>query len=233
MAPALIAERGGGRVAPGHHRGECGLADGPRHAAQDQRAGTCSRGDTVQTTLLGLAIAFIIALIAALIGPYFIDWNQFRPQFETEATRVVGAPVRVGGELSARLLPVPSLRLGSVAIDRLNLTGRIALHDAASRGTLELSEIAFSGDVRSLAGAVRGDGSFMLSDKRYPFRVSSGQSADASGTRVHLNIDPGERALSADLDGVLSFEARAPRFEGAVILAAPPAAKWRGGGDES
>jgi len=253
----------------------------------------------VQTTLLGLAIAFIIALIAALIGPYFIDWNQFRPQFETEATRVVGAPVRVGGELSARLLPAPSLRLrsvavggandlgkvradkldvefslgqlmrgewrateltiggmaldlgldssgridwpastgkfnlGSLAIDRLNLTGRIALHDAASRGTLELSEIAFSGDVRSLAGAVRGDGSFMLSGTRYPFRVSSGQSADASGTRVHLNIDPGERALSADLDGVLSFEARAPRFEGAVTLAAPPAARPRSASGEA
>ena len=253
----------------------------------------------MQTTLLGLAIAFIIALIAALIGPYFIDWNQFRPQFETEATRVVGAPVRVGGELSARLLPVPSLRLrsvavggandlgkvradkldvefslgqlmrgewrateltiggmaldlgldssgridwpastgkfnlGSLAIDRLNLTGRIALHDAASRGTLELSEIAFSGDVRSLAGAVRGDGSFMLSGTRYPFRVSSGQSADASGTRVHLNIDPGERALSADLDGVLSFEARAPRFEGAVTLAAPPAARPRNASGEA
>src|SRR5438128_11485369 len=179
------------------------------------------KGDTVQTTLLGLSIAFIIALIAALIGPYFIDWNQFRPQFETEATRVVGAPVRVAGELDARLLPTPSLRLpsvvvggandlgkvradkldvefslsslmrgevrateltingmsldlgldpkgridwpastgtlnlGSLAIDRLNLTGRIALHDAASRGTLELSDIAFSGDVRSFAGQVR------------------------------------------------------------------------------
>jgi uncharacterized protein involved in outer membrane biogenesis len=245
----------------------------------------------VQTTLLGLAIAFIIALMAALIGPYFIDWNQFRPQFETEASRVVGAPVRVGGELDARLLPAPSLRLrsvvvggandlgkvradkldvefslgslmrgewrateltingmaldlgldsrgridwpastgkfniGSLSIDRLNLTGRIALHDAASRGTLELNDIAFSGDVRSLAGAVRGDGNFMLSGIRYPFRVSSGQSADGSGTRIHLNIDPAARALSADLEGVLSFEARAPRFEGAMILAAPAAPK--------
>src|SRR5882762_9586718 len=287
MAPALIAERGGGRVAPGHHRGECGLADGPRHAAQDQRAGTCSRGDTVQTTLLGLAIAFIIALVAALIGPYFIDWNQFRPQFETEATRVVGAPVRVGGALDARLLPTPSLRLrsvtvggandlgkvradkldvefslgslmrgegrateltingmaldlgldgqgridwpastgtfnlGSLAIDRLNLTGRIALHDATSRGTLELSDIAFSGDVRSLAGSVRGDGNFVLSGIRYPFRVSSGQSADGNGTRVHLTVDPGMRALSVDLDGILAFDARAPRFDGTVILAGP------------
>ena len=61
----------------------------------------------MQTTLLGLAIAFILALIAALIGPYFIDWNQFRPQFEAEASRVIGAPVRVTGTLEARLLPAP------------------------------------------------------------------------------------------------------------------------------
>jgi AsmA-like C-terminal region/AsmA family len=259
-----------------------------------QRAGIYSKGDTVQTTLLGSAIIFIIALIAALIGPYFIDWNQFRPQFEAEATRVVGAPVRVSGELDARLLPTPSLRLrsmvvggandlgkvradkldvefslgslmrgewrateltingmaldlgldsqgridwpaltgkfnlGSLAIDRLNLTGRIALHDAASRGTLELNDIAFSGDVRSLAGSVRGDGNFMLSGVRYPFRVSSGQSVDGSGTRVHLNIDPGARGFSADLDGVLSFETRAPRFEGALVLAVPAGLKATG-----
>ncbi|HAP14160.1 MAG TPA: hypothetical protein DEA80_08020, partial [Afipia sp.] len=65
----------------------------------------------MQTTLLGLAIAFILALIAALVGPYFVDWNQFRSQFETEASRIVGAPVRVGGKLDALLLPTPTLRL--------------------------------------------------------------------------------------------------------------------------
>jgi len=248
----------------------------------------------VQTTLLGLAIAFIIALIAALVGPYFIDWNQFRPQFEAEATRIIGTPVRVGGKLDARLLPAPSLQLhsvvvggandlgkvradkldvefslgslmrgewrateltvnglsldlgldskgridwpastgtfnfGSLAIDRLNLTGRIALHDAASRSTLELNDIAFSGDVRSLAGAIRGDGNFKLSGVYYPFRVSSGQGPDGNGTRIHLNIDPGQRPLSADLDGVLNFDARAPRFEGAVTLAAPAGPKGSG-----
>ena len=183
----------------------------------------------MQTTLLGLAIALIVALVAALVGPYFVDWNQFRPQFEAEATRIVGAPVHVGGKLDARLLPTPSLQLhsvvvggandlgkvradkldvefslgslmrgewrateltingvaldlgldrqgridwpassgnfslGSLAIDRLNLTGRVALHDAASRGTLELTDIAFSGDVRALAGSIRGDGSYTLS----------------------------------------------------------------------
>ena len=79
----------------------------------------------MQTTLLGLAIAFIIALIAALVGPYFIDWNQFRPQFETEATRVLGAPVRVGGALDARLLPTPSLRLRSVVVGGANDLGKV------------------------------------------------------------------------------------------------------------
>jgi AsmA-like C-terminal region/AsmA family len=241
----------------------------------------------VQTTLLGLAIAFIVALIAALIGPYFIDWDQFRPQFEAEATRVIGSKVRVSGAFDARLLPTPSLRLrtvtvggvndlgkvradkldvefslgalmrgewraneltvdgmaldlgldsngridwpassgkfnlGTLAVDRLNLTGRVALHDAASRATLEFDNIAFSGDVRALASSIRGDGNFTFSGARYPFRVSSGQSADGAGTRVHLNVDPGARALSVELDGVLSFEARAPRFDGAMVLAVP------------
>ncbi|MGV7214247.1 AsmA family protein [Bradyrhizobium sp. UFLA05-112] len=243
----------------------------------------------MQTTLLGLAIAFIIALLAALIGPYFIDWNQFRPQFEAEASRIIGVPVRVAGQLDARLLPAPTLRLRSVtfggnndlgklradkldvefslsslmrgewrateltvngmaadlgldakgrvdlpstasgtfnfaslAIERLNLTGRIALHDAASRSTLELSDIAFAGDVRSLAGSVRGDGNVTLSGTRYPFRISSGPSPDGTATRLHINIDPGERAILADLEGVLAFDGRLPKFDGALTLAVPP-----------
>src|SRR3954462_11865663 len=267
------------------------MPGGSRRSCRGKRAGSVRKGDTVQTTLLGLAIAFIVALVAALIGPYFIDWNQFRPQFEAEATRVVGAPVRVAGKLDARLLPTPSLRLrsvvvggandlgkvradkldvefslgslmrgewrateltingmaldvgldrqgridwpastgtfnlGSLAIDRLNLTGRIALHDAASRGKLELTDIAFGGDVRSLAGSLRGDGNFVLSGIRTPFRVSSGQTADGNGIRVHLNIDPGQRPLAIDLDGVLSFDARMPRFDGGITLARPAGGK--------
>jgi uncharacterized protein involved in outer membrane biogenesis len=249
----------------------------------------------VQTTLLGLAIAFIIALVAALVGPYFIDWNQFRPQFEAEASQVIGAPVRVSGALDARLLPAPSLRLrsvvvggikdlgkvradkldvefslgalmrgewranelsinglaldlgldpkggidwpattgkfnlGSLSIDRLNLTGRIALRDAASRSTLELKDIVFSGDVRSLAGSVRGDGNVTVSGIRYPFRISSGQTPDSAGTRVHLSVDPGERPLSIDLEGLLSFAERVPHFDGTIALAVPPLPKPKSG----
>jgi uncharacterized protein involved in outer membrane biogenesis len=240
----------------------------------------------VQTTLLGLAIAFIIALLAALVGPYFVDWNRFRPQFEAEASRIVGAKVSVEGALDARLLPSPSLRLrsvavggandagkvradkldvefslgslmrgewrateltingmaldlgldaqgridwpastgasnlGALAVDRLNLTGRITLRDAASGGVLQLDDIAFAGDVRSLAGSVRGDGNFVVAAVRYPFRVSSGQTPDGSGTRVHFVVDPGARGRSVDFDGVLSLPGRTPRFDGALVLSA-------------
>ncbi|MDB5485620.1 MAG: hypothetical protein JWR29_1524, partial [Tardiphaga sp.] len=241
----------------------------------------------MQTTLLGLAIAFIIALAAALVGPFFIDWNQFRPQFEAEASRILGTPVRVAGALDARLLPAPSLRLrdvqvggandlgkvraeqldvelslgslmrgelrateltingaavdlgldangrvdwpatsgaynlGTLAIDRVNLTGRIVLHDAASRGTIEFDDLAFSGDVRALAGSIRGDGNFRLAGARYPFRVSSGPGLGNVGTRLHLTVDPAEVPLSIDLDGLLTFDNRAPRFDGALVLARP------------
>jgi len=42
--------------------------------------------------------------------------------------------------------------------------------------TLELNDIAFSGDVRSLAGSIRGDGNFMLSGTRLsvPHLVGAG-----------------------------------------------------------
>ncbi|WP_035641351.1 AsmA family protein, partial [Bradyrhizobium sp. ORS 375] len=242
----------------------------------------------MQTTLLGLAIAFILALLAALIGPYFVDWNQFRPQFEAEASKIIGVPVRVAGALDARLLPTPTLRLRQVtfgganhlgklradkldvefslgdlmrgqwraneltiggmaadlgldakgqvdlpaasgrfnlaalAIDRFNLTGRVALHDAASRSTLELADIVFSGDVRSLAGSLRGDGAVSIRGGRYPFRLSSSQDKDSNGLRVHLNIDPGERPVMADVEGLISFPNRSPRFEGALTLSSPP-----------
>ena len=83
----------------------------------------------MQTTLLGLAIAFILALVAALVGPYFVDWNQFRPQFEAEATKIIGAPVRVAGNLDARLLPAPSLRLKTVTVGGASEMGKVRAAD--------------------------------------------------------------------------------------------------------
>lgn len=74
----------------------------------------------MQTTLLGLAIAIILALVVALVGPLLVDWGSYRSVFEREATRLVGLDVRVTGTIDGRLLPSPQLRLHDIEIGRAN-----------------------------------------------------------------------------------------------------------------
>src|SRR5262249_41546697 len=159
-------------------------------------------------------------------------------------SRVIGMPVRVDGEIDARLLPTPSLRLRNVAIgartdannvsvenldvefslgdlirgewraneltlnglvlelgldqrgrlnwssrsgrfnfaaltvDRFHVTGAAMVKDAASSSTFRLDDIAFTGEVRALAGVMRGEGSLKLGGERHPFRVAMGRTAD-------------------------------------------------------
>ena len=68
----------------------------------------------MQTTLLGLGIAIILALVAALVGPHFVDWTQYRSVFEARASRLAGMPVRVNGRIDVRLLPTPSVTLRDI-----------------------------------------------------------------------------------------------------------------------
>ena len=70
----------------------------------------------MQTTLLAVAIAIILALVAALVGPLLVDWGTYRTLFETEASRLIGLDVHVKGAIDARLLPSPRLTLHDVEI---------------------------------------------------------------------------------------------------------------------
>jgi large subunit ribosomal protein L24 len=100
----------------------------------------------LQTTLLSLAIALIAALLAALIGPFFIDWNQYRTAFETEASRLSGLEVRVRGGIDMRFLPVPSLVLNDVNVGPQG--GEARLHAATLRLVLGLGALV-RGEVRA------------------------------------------------------------------------------------
>ncbi|MBV9968571.1 MAG: AsmA family protein, partial [Xanthobacteraceae bacterium] len=70
----------------------------------------------MQTTLLGIGIAIILALGTALVGPYFINWDSYRPLIESKAAEIVGAPVHIAGPVAVSLLPTTSLRLDGVSI---------------------------------------------------------------------------------------------------------------------
>jgi AsmA family/AsmA-like C-terminal region len=240
----------------------------------------------VQTTLLGVAIAIILALITALVGPLFIDWGSYRAEFETRASRLTGLHFRVTGAIDARLLPTPTLMLegiefgrpeeaskvrarmlriefalgalargqwriadarlegpefsagldGSgrlawpvpkfgfdlegVSIARLQIQdGRASLADAASDARLVLDKLEFTGELRSLAGPVKGEGSFVVAGQRYPYRLTTSRIAENSDAKVRFAVDPIDQPLAAEADVSIWIERGMPRFEGSVQFA--------------
>ncbi len=58
----------------------------------------------------------VLALLAALAAPPYVDWDQFRDRFETEASRILGQPVTVRGKTSLRLLPLPSVTFQDIRV---------------------------------------------------------------------------------------------------------------------
>lgn len=69
--------------------------------------------------MLGRILVFIggllvVALFAALLVPFFVDWTSFRRDFEDQASRIIGRKVVVHGPVQARLLPFPSVTLNDV-----------------------------------------------------------------------------------------------------------------------
>ncbi|WP_460897874.1 AsmA family protein [Phyllobacterium sp. K27] len=58
----------------------------------------------------------VLLLTAALVVPYFVDWAGYRSSFEREASTLLGRPVTVAGNASARLLPFPSVTFSDVRV---------------------------------------------------------------------------------------------------------------------
>ncbi|MCB1457240.1 MAG: AsmA family protein, partial [Nitratireductor sp.] len=71
-------------------------------------------------TLYRLFVLFggliVLALFAALIAPLFIDWTSYRETFEREASRIIGQKVKVNGEASMRILPLPALTFTKLSV---------------------------------------------------------------------------------------------------------------------
>jgi len=69
--------------------------------------------------VLGRILVFLggllaLVLFSALLIPYFVDWTDFRRDFEDQASRILGKKVVVHGRVEARILPFPSVTLHDV-----------------------------------------------------------------------------------------------------------------------
>lgn len=65
--------------------------------------------------LITLGMFLVTALTAALIAPSFVDWSAYRATVETEAGRLAGGRVDIGGALEVRILPRPLVRAAAVS----------------------------------------------------------------------------------------------------------------------
>ena len=70
----------------------------------------------MNSLLLTLTAVLILVLSALFAAPLFIDWNDYRPVFETQATKLLGRQVKVGGQVHLVLLPAPELRFDDVKV---------------------------------------------------------------------------------------------------------------------
>jgi uncharacterized protein involved in outer membrane biogenesis/tetratricopeptide (TPR) repeat protein len=110
----------------------------------------------VQTALLGAAIAIILALVTALVGPLFVDWGRFRDAFEVKAQHLTGLEVKFVGPIEVHLLPTPTVKLQEITargagevIRARSLQIEFAL-DALMRGEFRAVTVAVAGPEVSL-----------------------------------------------------------------------------------
>lgn len=82
-----------------------------------------------------------------LIAPFFVDWTAYRADFEREASRILGRPVVVRGEASARMLPFPSVTFKDVVVEGEAGSGQSLLTIDGFRMDAELAPY-LSGEVR-------------------------------------------------------------------------------------
>ncbi len=106
----------------------------------------------MQHGLLGLALALIAAIVAALAAPLFVDWNAWRPEFEQRASALLGTPVTIKGPIEASILPTPAFVMRDVTVGDAErgtglkagqIRGVISL-GALFRGAVEAEEIVLT-----------------------------------------------------------------------------------------
>ncbi len=118
----------------------------------------------MRETLTVLAGLLVLALLAALVGPGFVDWRGYRPHFEERLASALGVETRIGGAIGLQLLPSPRLTLQDV---------RFGGDDAqASRAAVETLTVELA-----LSALMRGE--FRIADAR------------AEGATVVVALDEG------------------------------------------
>ncbi|MBP0614946.1 AsmA family protein [Jiella sp. KSK16Y-1] len=167
----------------------------------------------------------VLALLAALVAPYFVDWTAYRADFEREASQILGRKVIVRGEASARLLPFPSVTFSDVEVEdddgsSLMTIGRFRMDAELApylSGEIYIYSMTLDRPVMRLP--LRSDDSvrWVVDDPKIPTgaRVVLQNVAINNGTVVIEDEAAGRTKTLTDLEATLSAGSLAGPFDGA------------------
>jgi hypothetical protein len=142
----------------------------------------------LRESLTVLAGLLVLALLAALIGPGFVDWRDYRPQIETRLSAALGVETSVAGGIGLRLLPSPRLTLNDVRVGGQSTTTSTV---AVEQVTVELALSALArGDFRFSDARAEGATVSVVLDEtgaiRLPPRTGSGLPAQTRLDRLTI-----------------------------------------------
>lgn len=170
--------------------------------------------------LLTLTALLILVLSALFAAPLFIDWNDYRHVFETQATKLLGREVKVGGKVHLVLLPAPELKFDDVKVadeqgrlDRPFLEARSIEAwlniGALLTGTVEARQIVIVDPTLRLDVKTDGTGNWRdvgRPGETLPFAPKEVMldSVSVSGGRIEIAKDGVERLILNGVEGQLS-----------------------------
>ena len=99
-----------------------------------------------------VAIALVALLSAALVGPWFVDWNGQRARIESLLSEASGLDIAVSGDIDVKLLPTPHLYLQGVTARAQHPRGGSAAEPVLATADMIRVELAVAPLVR---GAMR------------------------------------------------------------------------------
>jgi uncharacterized protein involved in outer membrane biogenesis len=74
-------------------------------------------GDQAVKKVLSLLLGVVVLLlVAALVGPSFVDWNEFRPEIAAEIKKRTGRDIVIEGDIDLAVLPAPTVSANGLRI---------------------------------------------------------------------------------------------------------------------
>ena len=148
--------------------------------------------------------------------------TMMRGEFRANQVTLDHPDVRVGID-KAGGLQMPGLAFGfdpdRLSIEKLTVTdGQLHLSDAASGTRLDVDGLNVSGEVSSLIGPFKLEGTFTRDGEHYFYRLSGSRRGDDGGMKMRLAMDQVEHALAFETDGTVFIDGGSPRYEGAGTL---------------